>query len=557
MLVSLCLFVCLSIFLSVAYLPTCCCCCVGYPYRRSFADFNSFFWQLRPAGRYCQDEATARHAAALLLEQCHLSSGADYQVGLTKVFLRAGQAAYLVKLRTQALARAATAIQSAWRCYVMRQQYVRTLEAAVVLQCGVRGMLARAHARFIRQTNAATVIQAHWRAAVARDSYQKQRMAIIALQAAWRGYAARGVLAELRYQHQCTAASTISAHWRGYKVRRGFQAQQKAAVVLQASWRGVMAKRVAAELALQHAAVVLQSAWRKQSAVWAYNQQLAAAVLQAAWRGRAARAAYLPLLKQHRAAVCIQRAWKQHHERSSYYSQPKYQAAAAVIQSVWRIMKQRRLRVQRFRAVVTEYVQLHNSCVFVQCAWRVRLAQREIHQLEQERRRARFREQMKMFETVCQDALVDLDAKGGNARNSRKSDNGLQGGGAINATPTFGIQFPGVQSVAGQAQGAPVVTNGFGGKMRGLIRGVSGKSFGVNLGTSSSHQAADVVKADETPLLDKDARLQQRLGEAANTETVSSMLSFWKQKLSPQHSLRGHRQGQGPSDKKERQSARF
>ncbi len=57
-----------------------------------------------------------------------------YQLGQTKVFLRAGQMASLDKLRTELMNRSAITIQRHVQGFIKRRQYARTRRAAITLQ---------------------------------------------------------------------------------------------------------------------------------------------------------------------------------------------------------------------------------------------------------------------------------------------------------------------------------------------------------------------------------------------------------------------------------------
>ncbi len=62
----------------------------------------------------------------------------------------------------------------------------------------MRGFLARAEARRLRQLAAATKIQAAARMHAARSRYQRTRSAVLLIQAAYRGHTARAVAADLK-----------------------------------------------------------------------------------------------------------------------------------------------------------------------------------------------------------------------------------------------------------------------------------------------------------------------------------------------------------------------
>lgn len=67
-----------------------------------------------------------------------------YQFGKTKIFFRAGQVAYLEKLRADKLRVACVQIQKTIRCWLARRKYLCLRRAAVTMQRFARGQQARA-----------------------------------------------------------------------------------------------------------------------------------------------------------------------------------------------------------------------------------------------------------------------------------------------------------------------------------------------------------------------------------------------------------------------------
>lgn len=63
----------------------------------------------------------------------------QYKFGRTKIFFRAGQVAYLEKLRLDRLRRACVTIQKHFRGWSQRRKYLRMREAAIILQEYIRG----------------------------------------------------------------------------------------------------------------------------------------------------------------------------------------------------------------------------------------------------------------------------------------------------------------------------------------------------------------------------------------------------------------------------------
>lgn len=66
-----------------------------------------------------------------------------YQFGKTKIFFRAGQVAYLEKLRADKLRAACIRIQKTIRCWLARKKYLRQRSAAITIQRFTRGYQAR------------------------------------------------------------------------------------------------------------------------------------------------------------------------------------------------------------------------------------------------------------------------------------------------------------------------------------------------------------------------------------------------------------------------------
>lgn len=63
----------------------------------------------------------------------------QYKFGRTKIFFRAGQVAYLEKLRLDRLRGACVTIQKHVRGWSQRRKYLRMREAAIILQQYIRG----------------------------------------------------------------------------------------------------------------------------------------------------------------------------------------------------------------------------------------------------------------------------------------------------------------------------------------------------------------------------------------------------------------------------------
>lgn len=135
-----------------------------------------------------------------------------YQVGLSKIFFRAGMLAYMEKVRTDRLNYLVTLMQkNALRQY-HQARYQRLRHATIGVQATWRRVLARREADRRRQEGAALQIQRVTRGFLERSRYLKTKRAVITIQSALRGRKARLAFREKRQE---AAALTIQSFWRG------------------------------------------------------------------------------------------------------------------------------------------------------------------------------------------------------------------------------------------------------------------------------------------------------------------------------------------------------
>ncbi|XP_066523254.1 unconventional myosin-Va [Hoplias malabaricus] len=163
-----------------------------------------------------------------------------YKFGKTKIFFRAGQVAYLEKLRADKLRAACVQIQKTIRCWLARKKYLRLRQATVTIQRYVRGQQARALYKYLRRTKAAVVIQKYQRMFAARRLYKRKRAAAVLLQRLLRGHAARLQYRQLRYEQTVV----VVQRWvRGWLARLCYRRTVKAVVYLQCCVRRLLARR--------------------------------------------------------------------------------------------------------------------------------------------------------------------------------------------------------------------------------------------------------------------------------------------------------------------------
>ncbi|KAG6732379.1 hypothetical protein I3842_01G174300 [Carya illinoinensis] len=209
--------------------------CAGYPTRKTFDDFLRRFGILAPDvldGSY--DEVTA---CTKLLEKVNLKG---YQIGKTKVFLRAGQMAELDGYRSEVLGRSASIIQRNVRSYLERKSFILLRLSAIHIQALCRGQVARHQYENMRRESASLKIQKHSRMYLAKNAYRHLYFSAISIQTGMRGMAARN---ELRFKKQTRAAIFIQSQFRRYLTRLHYLRIKKAAIATQCAWRARAARR--------------------------------------------------------------------------------------------------------------------------------------------------------------------------------------------------------------------------------------------------------------------------------------------------------------------------
>ena len=106
-----------------------------------------------------------------------------YQLGLTKIFFRAGMLALLESLRTQRLNFLVTLVQKNVKRMLAQRLYVRQRSAAIKIQSWWRGEMGRRLATTIRREKAAILIQRLVRGYVDRQRFLTLRNSVVKAQA--------------------------------------------------------------------------------------------------------------------------------------------------------------------------------------------------------------------------------------------------------------------------------------------------------------------------------------------------------------------------------------
>lgn len=241
--------------------------CAGYPTKRPFYEFIDRFGMLAPEVLNGSTDEVA--VCKKLLEKVGLEG---YQIGKTKVFLRAGQMAELDARRTEVLGKSASIIQRKMRSYMARKSFTLVRRSAILIQSVCRGELTRRVFESMRREVACLRIQRDLRMHLAKKAYQELCSSAVLIQTGMRGMAARN---ELRFRWQTRAAIVIQSHCRKFLARSEYMKLRKAAIATQCAWRAKVAR---AELRK------LKMAARETGALQAAKNKLEKQVEELTWR---------------------------------------------------------------------------------------------------------------------------------------------------------------------------------------------------------------------------------------------------------------------------------
>ncbi|KAJ8272401.1 hypothetical protein COCON_G00112600 [Conger conger] len=216
----------------------------GFPSRWTYQEFFSRYRVLMKQ----KDVQTDRKLTCRKVLEKLVQDKDKYQFGKTKIFFRAGQVAYLEKLRADKLRAACIRIQKTIRCWLERKKYLRMRDAAITIQRRVRGYQARCLAKFLRRTKASIVIQKYQRMYVERKRYKRLQTAALNIQCILRAYQARQLYQRLLRENR---AIVIQRWVRGWLARRWYRRSLAAVVYLQCCVRRMCARRQLKKLKIE------------------------------------------------------------------------------------------------------------------------------------------------------------------------------------------------------------------------------------------------------------------------------------------------------------------
>ncbi|OBZ84954.1 Myosin-2A [Choanephora cucurbitarum] len=214
--------------------------CAGYPSRWTFEEFADRYFALVSSKHWDpKNKPDVRELCSVILENS-IKDEDKFQVGTTKIFFRAGQLAYLEKLRSDRFNECAVMLQKNMKRFIYRQRYVRTRELAIQIQCVARRKVAIAKTQTLREEKAAIAIQKYWRRYKARKEFIQKQAFILKLQTACRSCLAKRNHVAVRENN---AAITIQRLVRGWFARKSYKAQRHFIIHIQSCIRRNIARK--------------------------------------------------------------------------------------------------------------------------------------------------------------------------------------------------------------------------------------------------------------------------------------------------------------------------
>uniref|UniRef100_A0A669CAF6 Myosin VB n=1 Tax=Oreochromis niloticus TaxID=8128 RepID=A0A669CAF6_ORENI len=220
----------------------------GYPSRWTYPDFfNRYRVLMKKSDMTTADKKlVCKNLLETLIKEPDM-----FQFGKTKIFFRAGQVAYLEKLRTDKFRSACIKIQKTVRGWLQRIRYRKIRKMAITLQRYGRGYMARRYAEFLRQTRAAIICQKQYRMVRERREFLRVRRAVVTIQAYAKGMFTRRIYQEVQPFLLHHKAMIIQKNVRGWMQRKKFRRARNAAITIQCAFRRMHAKRQLKQLKIE------------------------------------------------------------------------------------------------------------------------------------------------------------------------------------------------------------------------------------------------------------------------------------------------------------------
>jgi myosin-5 len=208
----------------------------GYPTRWTYEEFAVRYYMLCHSSQWTSEIRDMCHAIlSKALGDASQDKKVKYQLGLTKIFFRAGMLAFLENLRTSRLNECAIMIQKNLRAKYYRRRYLDARESILTTQAFIRGFLARQQAQEIRRTKAATTIQRVWRGQKEKRRYTQIRKNFILFESVAKGFLCRRNIMD---SINGNAAKVIQRAFRSWRQLRSWRQYRRQVITIQNLWRG-------------------------------------------------------------------------------------------------------------------------------------------------------------------------------------------------------------------------------------------------------------------------------------------------------------------------------
>ena len=338
--------------------------------------------------------------------------------------------AYRARKNYLSLQQATVTIQKHFRGHRARLIYSNAIRSIVKVQCFVRRYLAKVQllqrkAQRDREilkakTRASVIIQTNYRRILAQRTLailklqraQRRNWAALQIQCMFRCYSAKKELSKLKLRSK--SATLIQCQWRGYRARKSYRNCKVSAIAIQSFFRMYLAKKELAGLKQAFyekqriAATRIQSQFRCFIArKYFLRKKWAAIVIQSNFRQIMAFRQMTQLrveknLREFAAAVMIQKTWRQFAAQMHY--QRTVQSVLKIQSCVRRYIAKARLRAyeeqriaatriqSQFRCFVARKHFLHKkwAAIAIQSNFRQIMAVRQLNQLRAEKNLREF-----------------------------------------------------------------------------------------------------------------------------------------------------------------------
>ncbi|KAN0062555.1 Myosin type-2 heavy chain 1 [Thecaphora frezii] len=214
--------------------------CAGYPSRWTFADFAQRYYMLVSSNKWDMSDMDKAKVLASDILSSTIVEKDKYQIGLTKIFFRAGMLAQFEQKRTDRLNALTTLIQKNLRRHVYQKRYQQMRAGSIKIQSWWRMQLAIRYVSDLRKATAATTIQTACRGFLARRKYLATRQAVITIQSLVRGRAVRATYKTAKVDF---AATRLQSMLRGALVRMQYRKERRGIIHLQSCYRRRLAKK--------------------------------------------------------------------------------------------------------------------------------------------------------------------------------------------------------------------------------------------------------------------------------------------------------------------------